>query len=98
MADHANTPGGKGGQPPDPTQEAAQLARKHVKRAVEVVAEVLENADRQSPARLAAAKMILEMAGELQPAPAEAPPVVDSLDELAAARERLRAAREAERK
>jgi hypothetical protein len=74
----------------------AQLAAQHVELAINTLVEVMRAARRNDQHRVAAARVILDLAGaaavgdtwESKPPP--------SLDELAAARERLRRARDAE--
>ena len=59
------TPGGKGG----PAQQAARLAADHVKECIDLAVEVMRKPTRQSMVQLAAIKLLLELAGELEPEP-----------------------------
>lgn len=78
---------GSGGSGGDPTQEAAKLARSYVPRAIEVVGEILEKPGRGAQSQLSAAKMLLELAGQLKPEETRSAAVVKLVDAKAAAEE-----------
>ena len=61
---------GKGLDPTqDPTQHAAELAREHVPECIDTLLSVMRAPTRQSPPQVAAAKLLLEIAGQLKPEP-----------------------------
>lgn len=57
---------GDGGQGADPTQEAARLARDYVPECITTLVDVMRRPTRQSPAQVSAAKLLLEVAGQLE--------------------------------
>jgi hypothetical protein len=89
-AGDASAPGGWGG-----SEALARKAAGYADEALDAVVSVMRAPSRSAQNVLQAARMLLELAKELPPASAPAAP--SSIDDLAAARERLRQARLAER-
>lgn len=85
-ADGSAPQGGKGGN-----QEIAAKAADHALEALDTVIAHMRNPTRQSNSALNAARMVLEIAKEL--VPVSTPAAEPTVDDLAAARERLRKAR-----
>lgn len=90
-AAHKHTPESHGGKR-GPTQTAAKLAADHVPECVQTLVAVLRQPSRGSQAQLMAAKMLLELAGELEPeAPSGAPVrLVDARQAAEVLRNRLK--------